>query len=44
LWIHLSDGDEVINAAMQQAQPGDTVHLKIGTFWVDDTIDLAAGS
>jgi hypothetical protein len=38
-----SSGDETINEAMDQAQPGDTIYLKDGTFWVDNTINFADG-
>lgn len=38
-----SNGDEAINAAMQEALPGDTIYLKSGTFWVDDTIYFSEG-
>ena len=38
-----SNGDEAINEAMDQAQPGDIIYLNNGTFWVDDTINFADG-
>ena len=38
-----TDGDSVINEAMQKANAGDTIWLKTGTYWVDDTINFADG-
>ena len=38
-----TDGDSVINEAMAKANAGDTIWLKAGTYWVDDTINFADG-